>query len=43
MLDKEKLDLYYKARKKISEMYNSEKYKIEFKLISKDLMMMDKL
>ena len=41
ILEKNKLDLYYKARKKISEMYNSDKYKIEFKLISKDLMMMD--
>ncbi|MBT4414891.1 MAG: gamma-butyrobetaine,2-oxoglutarate dioxygenase [Flavobacteriaceae bacterium] len=41
ILDKEKLDLYYKARKKLSEMYNSKKYKIEFKLVSKDLMMID--
>jgi gamma-butyrobetaine dioxygenase len=41
MLDKEKLDLYYKARKKLSEMYNSEKYRIEFKLAPKDLIMMD--
>ena len=41
MLDREKLDLYYKARKKLSEMYNSDKYRIEFKLVSKDLMMMD--
>ena len=41
MLDKEKLDLYYKARKKLSEMYNSDKYRIEFKLVPKDLMMMD--
>ena len=38
---KDKLDLYYKARKKLSEMYNSDKYRIEFKLIPKDLMMMD--
>ena len=28
--DKEKLEVYYLARKKISELYNSEKYKIEF-------------
>ena len=28
MLEKEKLDLYYKARKKLSEMYNSDKYRI---------------
>jgi len=41
MLDKEKLDLYYRARKKLSEMYNSKKYRIEFKLAPKDLMMMD--
>ena len=42
MLEKEKLDLYYKARKRLSEMYNSNKYRIEFKLVTKDLMMMDK-
>ncbi len=41
ILEKEKLDLYYKARKKLSEMYNSDKYRIEFKLEPKDLMMMD--
>ena len=41
MLEKEKLDLYYKARKKLSEMYNSDKYRIEFKLSPKDLIMMD--
>jgi len=41
ILDKEKLDLYYMARKKLSEMYNSEKYRLEFKLEQKDLMMMD--
>ena len=41
ILDKEKLDLYYQARKKLSEMYNSEKYRIEFKLEPKDLIMMD--
>ena len=41
MLDKEKLDLYYKARKKLSEMYNSDKYRVEFKLAPKDLLMMD--
>ena len=40
-LDKQKLDLYYKVRKRLSEMYNSEKYRIEFKLAPKDLMMMD--
>ena len=41
MLEKGKLDLYYKARKKLSEMYNSDKYRIEFKLSPKDLIMMD--
>ena len=41
MLEKGKLDLYYKARKKLSEMYNSNKYRIEFKLSPKDLIMMD--
>jgi len=41
ILDKEKLDLYYKARNKLSEMYNSDRYKIEFKLSAKDLIMMD--
>ena len=41
ILDKKNLDLYYKARKRISEMYNSEKYRIEFKLSPKDLLMID--
>ena len=41
ILEKRKLDLYYQARKKISEMYNSDKYRIEFKLEPKDLIMMD--
>ena len=41
ILEKNKLDLYYKARKKLSEMYNSDKYKIEFKLVPQDLIMMD--
>ena len=39
--DKNKLDVYYKARNKISELYNSSKYRIEFKLLSGDLLMMD--
>jgi len=39
--DKEKLELYYSARKKISEFYNSDQYKIEFKLQPGDLLMMD--
>ena len=38
MLKKNKLDLYYKARKKLSDLYNSEKNRIEFKLTPKDLM-----
>ena len=41
LIDKEKLDLYYSARKKISELYNSNQYKIEFKLLTGDLLMMD--
>jgi len=41
LIDKEKLDAYYKARNKISEFYNSSKYRIEFKLLSGDLIMMD--
>ena len=41
LIDKEKLELFYSARKKISELYNSNKYRIEFKLIPGDLIMMD--
>ncbi len=41
LMDKEKLELYYSARKKISELYNSDKYKIEFRLQPGDLLMMD--
>ena len=41
LLDKEKLELYYSARKKISELYNSNNYRIEFKLQQGDLLMMD--
>ena len=41
MLEKNKLDLYYKSRKKLSDLYNSKNNRIEFKLTSKDLMMMD--
>ncbi len=41
MLEKNKLDLYYKARKRLSDLYNSEKNRIEFKLDPKDLIMMD--
>jgi gamma-butyrobetaine dioxygenase len=41
VLKKNQLDLYYKARKKISHLYNSKKFRIEFKLMPGDLMMMD--
>ncbi len=41
LMYKEKLELYYSARNKISEMYNSEKFRIEFKLKPGDLLMMD--
>ena len=41
ILEKKELDLYYKARKKISDLYNSEKFRIEFKLEQGDLLMMD--
>ena len=41
LMDKEKLELYYAARKKISELYNSNNYKIEFKLMPGDLLMID--
>ena len=41
ILEKNKLDFYYKARKKLSDLYNSKKNRIEFKLEPKDLMMMD--
>ena len=41
LMDKEKLELYYSARKKISELYNSDNYRIEFRLQPGDLLMMD--
>ncbi len=41
LIEKDKLELFYSARKKISELYNSEQYKIEFKLLPGDLLMMD--
>ena len=41
LMDKEKLDLYYAARNKISEFYNSDAYRLEFKLVEGDLLMMD--
>ena len=41
LLDLDKLELYFNARKKISELYNSDKYRIQFKLSPGDLLMMD--
>ena len=41
LMDKKKLELFYSARKKISELYNSDNYRIEFKLQPGDLLMMD--
>ena len=41
VLEIKQLDLYYKARKKISDLYNSDQFRIEFKLLSGDIMMMD--
>ena len=40
-IEKNQLDVYYRARKEISNLYNSKKYKIEFKLMPGDLIMMD--
>jgi len=41
ILEKKQLDLYYKARKEISNLYNSKRFRIEFKLMPGDIMMMD--
>ena len=41
ILEKNKLDIYYKSRKKLSDLYNSEKNRIKFRLGPKDLIMMD--
>ena len=41
ILEKKELDLYYRARKKLSDLYNSEKFRIQFKLEQGDLLMMD--
>ena len=41
LIDIEKLKLFYSARKKISELYNSNKFKIEFQLVEGDLLMID--
>ena len=41
LMEKSKLKLFYLARKKISELYNSNKYRIEFNLSQGDLLMID--
>ncbi len=41
ILEKNKLGLYYKSRKKLSDLYNSKENRIEFRLEPKDLIMMD--
>ncbi len=41
ILNKSELDKYYRARKKLSNLYNSKKYRIEFKLEPGDLLMMN--
>ena len=41
LLEKKKLELYYEASNKISELYNSYKFRLEFKLVPGDLLMMD--
>ena len=41
LIEKEKLELFYSARKEISKLYNSVKNRIEFKLFPGDLLMMD--
>ena len=41
LMESDKLETYYAARKKISEYYNSDEYRIEFKLLPGDLLMMD--
>ena len=40
-LNKSEIEKYYSARKYLSDLYNSDKYRIEFKLMPGDLMMMD--
>ena len=41
LMEKNKLELFYSARKKISELYNSDQYRVEFRLNPGDLLMMD--
>jgi len=40
-LEKDQLDIYYKARKEISNLYNSKKFRIKFKLMPGDIMIID--
>ena len=40
-LNREKIEKFYSARKFLSDLYNSDNYRIEFKLSQGDLMMMD--
>ena len=40
-LNKEKIEKFYSARKFLSDLYNSDNYRIEFKLTQGDLIMMD--
>ena len=40
-LNKFEIEKYYSARKYLSDLYNSDEYRIEFKLMPGDLMMMD--
>ena len=40
-MKREKLEIYYNARKCLSDLYNSDEYRIEFRLMPGDLMMMD--
>ena len=41
LMEREKLEIFYSARKKLSELYNSDKNKIQFKLTRGDLLMID--
>ena len=40
-LEKEKLNLFFEARKLLSKLYNSNNFEIKFKLMPGDLMIMD--
>ena len=41
LMNKKKLEIFYNARNKISQLYNSNKYRIQFKLLPGELLMMD--